>query len=91
MPSSDTPGLTIYAARREDGTLTLMIVNLDDVEQSPTLSLLNFAPDGAAEVWRLDAEHNAEQLDSAEIGDGTTLTLPAQSVTLLVIPAAAAN
>ena len=84
---SDTPGLTIYAARREDGTLTLMIVNLADVEQSRPLSLLNFAPGGAAEVWRLDAEHNAEQLDSAEIGDGTTLTLPAQSVTLLVVPA----
>jgi alpha-L-arabinofuranosidase len=85
--SSPDPNVSIYAAKRDDGTVTLMVVNLGDEELTKTLSLAGFTPSGEAEVWRLDAEHNAEQLDSVELADGGSLTLPGQSVTLYVLPA----
>ena len=76
--------VTIYGAFREDGALTLMIVNLTDEEQTRALQINGFEPSADAEVWRLDADHNAEQIDSITLGD--TLTVPPQSVTLLVVP-----
>ncbi|HEX2622007.1 MAG TPA: hypothetical protein VHL11_17745, partial [Phototrophicaceae bacterium] len=84
--SSTDDLVTIYAATREDGTLTLIVVNLSDDQADRTLDLTNFTPSGAAEVWRLDADHNAEMLESADITNGSSLTLPAQSITLYVIP-----
>ena len=89
--SCDVPGVSVYAAKRDDGALTVLVVNLNDAEQTQTLSLANFEPGGEAEAWLLDAEHNAEQIASLEIGDGTTLTLTPQSATLYVIPAAGAD
>lgn len=87
MTSPPDDLVTIYAAKREDGTLTLIVVNLADDEQSRTLELKNFTPGGEAEVFRLDAEHNAESTGTEAVTDRATLTLPGQSVTLYVVPA----
>lgn len=84
--SSDQPDLSIYAARRADGALTLMVINLGLEETTYPLELAGFVPSGDAEVWRLDLEHNAEALGSLPLASGTQLSLPAQSVTLYVIP-----
>jgi hypothetical protein len=84
--AADDPNLSIYAALREDGALTLMVINLGDQDETPTLALNGFQG-GSAEVWRFDAEHNAEAIDSEVIEDGSNLTVPAYSITVYVIPA----
>lgn len=84
---SDDADVTVYAALREDGALTLMVVNLATAPRSATLTLSGFTPGGDAEVWRLDLQHRAEALDALALADGSTLDLPEQSVTLYVIPA----
>ncbi len=84
--SSDND-VTVYAALREDGTLTLIIVNLLDVEQQRQIQLGNFIPGGVAQVWRFDAEHEAEQLDDMAFPEDGIVTLPGQSITLYVVPA----
>lgn len=84
--NSTDPDVTITAARRKDGAITLMIINLGPDEKSKTLKLDGFTPDGAAEVWRFDSEHNAEQIDSQAISDGATITVPGQSITLYIVP-----
>jgi hypothetical protein len=83
--SSDND-VTIYAAKRDDGTLTLMVVNLTPDEMTRTLQLGGFTPSGEADVWRFDTDHNAEQIESQAIDNGTSLSLPGQSITLYVIP-----
>jgi len=85
--SSPDPNISIYAAKRDDGTLTLMVINLGDDEVTKTLSLNGFTPSGDAEVWRFDAEYNAEQIASQAIADGASITVPGQSLTLYVLPA----
>jgi hypothetical protein len=77
--------VTIYASLRDDGALTLMVINLSPDEATRALELTGFTPAGEAEVWRLDAEHNAEQIDPVDVTAG--LTVPGQSVTLYIIPA----
>lgn len=81
--ASGVAEVDIFAAKREDGALTLMVINLSDVEQSIPLQVkgVNLTE---AEVWLLDATHNAENLGNQPISDGS-VTLPAQSATLFVI------
>ncbi len=74
----------IYAARRDDGALTLMLVNLSDETISKPLVVEGQEP-VQAQIWRLDAETPAERLDDMAFTNGMLLQLPAQSVTLVVI------
>ena len=85
---STDPDVSLYAARREDGALTLMVINLGPDEKTKTLSIDGFTSGGDAEVWRFDADHNAEQIDSQAVADGATITVPGQSITLYSVPAA---
>jgi hypothetical protein len=84
---SNAPDVSITAARRADGTLTLLITNLGDAAE-PALSLSGFSPSADADVWLFDADHAAVQVASQRVDDGTILTLPAQSMLMLVIPGA---
>jgi hypothetical protein len=84
--SSDDPDVSIYAARRQDGALTLMIVNLGPEEERKPLRLENVTPTDPAELWLLDASHVAEQIGEQTIAGGVEITLPPQSMTLYVIP-----
>jgi hypothetical protein len=82
--SSDDPNVSIYAARRTDGALTLMIVNL---ASEPTQKTLTFAQPNlpaSAETWLFDKEHKAEQVDPTPLDSTTTLSLSAESMTLLI-------
>lgn len=81
----------IYAALREDGNLTLMVINMGDEEVTRKLQLSNFSIAGNAEAYRLDKEHNADQIESQPILDGVSVTLPPQSITLYVVPSAATS
>ena len=85
--NSSDPDVNIYAATRDDGTLTLIVINLGPDESTKTLQLDGFMPGGRADVWRFDSDHNAEQIDPLDITGGGSITVPGQSITLYVIPA----
>ena len=82
--SSSAANVRIYAARQPDGTLTVMVINLNEADQTLPLQLDHFTPDGDAQVWRFDAEHNAELLGTEPLAE--TVTLPGLSITLYVVP-----
>ncbi len=77
--------VTITAALRDDGALTLMIVNRGPEAKAIPLALAGFVPGGDAEVRRLDAEHEAEIVEPVTLADGVILDVPAQSATLYVV------
>lgn len=82
--AADDARVGLYAARRDDGALTIMLVNLSDEAISKPLAVQGQAPT-QAQIWRLDAETPAERLDDVAFTSGMLLQLPAQSVTLVVI------
>lgn len=85
--SSADPDVSIYAAKREDGVLTLMLVNLSLETRDKELTLANFTPAASAETWLFDPTHLAESVTPTSVGASTTLSLPAQSLTLLIVSA----
>jgi hypothetical protein len=82
--SSGVPDVNVYAATREDGKLTVMMVNLLDTEQRLPMQVEGITTT-EAQVWLLDSSHNAEDLGQQAIPNDGVVTLPAQSVTLYVI------
>ena len=85
LATSGIENVSIYAAKRKDGALTLMAINLGDEEIAAPLALAGFTPSADAEAWRLDAEHNAEQVEDVALVDGADLLLPPRSMTLYVV------
>jgi hypothetical protein len=75
--------VSVFASRREDGRLTILINNLADTEQSAILSIAGEAPE-TAEQWQLTQESIPEAATDIGFSDGM-VTLPPQSITLLVI------
>ncbi|MCI0712137.1 MAG: hypothetical protein L0154_18425 [Chloroflexi bacterium] len=84
VSESSVEHLSIYAALRDDGALTLMVVNLANEAQTTTLAINNFEITAPAAVWRLDAENMAAQLDDLDLSN-PEITVPGQSVTLYVV------
>ena len=87
--TADPDSLSSFAAvRTKDGALTVMLVNKALSGSTPfTLNLANFPSSGPAQVWQL-ANNAIQRLADLSVGGGkVTGTLPAPSVTLLVIPA----
>ncbi len=82
--ASGIADVDIFAAKREDGTLTLMVINLSDTEQRVPLQVKGTQLKNA-EVWLLDATHLSENLGIQTFSEGDTVVLPAQSATLYVI------
>jgi alpha-L-arabinofuranosidase len=82
--ASGAADVDIFAAKRDDGALTLMVINLSDTEQRLPLQVTGTEL-REAEVWLLDATHNAENLGVQAFSSDGTVLLPAQSATLYVI------
>ena len=90
-PSPDT--VSAFAAQRSaDGALTVMLVaKVLSGSTAATVNLANFQPAGAAQVWQLTSANAISRLSDISVGGASvSLTLPPQSVTLLVIPSGAA-
>lgn len=82
--ASGVDGVSVYAAKRPDGALTVMAVNLTEGDQPAALQIAGETPT-EAEVWLLDKDHNAENLGGQMLPADGTVVLPAQSVTLFVV------
>jgi len=84
--ASDDPQVSIFAAERTDGALTLMLVNLASGPVDQTLTIDNADLPPTAETWLFDHQHHAEQVDPIALGPSTGVHLPRESMTLVVIP-----
>ena len=79
---------TFAAQRSSDGALTIMVVAkvLSGSTAAP-INLANFQPTGPAQVWQLTSANTITRLSDVSVGGNSfSVTLPAQSVTLFVIP-----
>jgi hypothetical protein len=82
--ASGVADVSIYAAKRSDGALTAMVINLTDSEQRVPLRV-GGAPVSMADTWLFDAQHNAEHLGKQAFPSDGRLVLPAQSITVYII------
>jgi hypothetical protein len=82
--SSDDANVSVYAARRDDGALTVIVINLASAPVDTALRLANAQP-GPAETWLFDAEHPVVQMDDTALDAETALSLPPESMTLWVV------
>ena len=80
---------TFAATRSTDGALTIMAINKQIGSNEPAIiTLTNFLPSGIAHVWQLTSANVITNLtDLAFTGGTLSNTLPAQSITLFVLPA----
>jgi hypothetical protein len=89
VPSPDN--LSAFGAvRTSDRAMTLMVINKDLNNATPiTANITNFANSGTAQAWQLTAGDVITRLADVTYADGTlSNTLPAQSITLFVLPTA---
>ncbi len=84
---TDTPrDVLITASQRDDGAVTIIITNVSDHLLTRPLVLANSENHLTnGDYWLFDATHQAEQLAWTDAIQNGVITLPPQSVTLLVI------
>jgi PKD repeat protein len=85
--------LSAFAATRStDGAMTVMVINKVGTSSALTLSLANFTAGSAAHVYQLTSSNAINHLsDVAVSSNQVTTTVPAQSITLFVIPTGSTN
>ncbi len=87
VPNPDN--LSAFAATRStDGALTVMVVSKVLTGTTPvTVHVANFTPGASAHVWQLTSSNTiAHPADVAVAAGNITLSVPAQSITLFVVP-----
>ncbi len=83
--SSDNQAVSIAAAKNKEGALTIMLVNLADESIAAPLSMTGYAISDSSQLWLFDKEHNVEKQPIADFIKHDQITLPGQSMVLLVI------
>ncbi|MDQ4121947.1 MAG: carboxypeptidase regulatory-like domain-containing protein [Acidobacteriota bacterium] len=86
VPNPDN--VSAFAAQRSsDGALTVMVINKTVNNTPATINLTNFSSFDAVQVWQLTAANQINRIADAAVNNETiTTTLPAQSITLFVVP-----
>lgn len=84
--SSDDVQVPVYAAKRADGTLTIVILNVSDQAKTKPLVIPGLAASARADAWLFDVAHKAEKTGSVSLTPDTQITLPPSSMSLYVIP-----
>ncbi|HEY7500559.1 MAG TPA: glycoside hydrolase family 44 protein, partial [Vicinamibacterales bacterium] len=76
------------ALRAGDGALTVMVINKYlSTSATATINLANFTHRGTAQAWQLTSSNTIARLTDVGFGGpGFVVQLPAQSITLFVIP-----
>ena len=93
VSTANADNLSVFAAERSgDAAVTVMVISKALSGSTPvTVNLANFTPGAAAQVWQLTASNTIARLADATVsGQGFAATVPAQSVTLFVVPASGA-
>ena len=83
--------VSAFAAQRSsDGALTVMVIaKVLTGTTAATVNLSNFVPGSSAQVWQLTSANNITHLADVTIGGSSfSVSVPAQSITLFVIPTA---
>jgi PKD repeat protein len=91
--TANADNLSVFAAQRSgDGGLTVMVISKVLSGSTPvTINLANFAPGTAAQVWQLTASNTITRLADVTVSaQSFAATVPAQSVTLFVVPGSGA-
>ena len=91
-PDPDTVS-SFAALRSSDGAMTVLLINKGLLAAAPLqVALANFTPSAAAQTWQLTSANSITRLaDTPLTGGGLSLTVPAQSITLLIVPPAVAS
>jgi hypothetical protein len=82
--------VSVFAAQRSsDNALTVMVINKQLTNSAPlNLTITNFNPASSAQAWRLTAANVIARLPDLPLTNNiVTHSLPAQSITLYVLPA----
>ena len=90
VPNPDN--LAAFAAvRTSDGALTVMVITKVLSGSTPvTMSLANFSGNGTAQAWQLTAANTIARLTDLSYTGSLSTAVPAQSITLFVLPAGGA-
>lgn len=86
--------VAVFAAERSvDGALTIIAISKYLTgSTAAAFNLANFPHNGTAQVWQLTAANTINHLSDVNfIGGSFNASLPAQSITLFVLPAAVGN
>ena len=89
LSTANADNLSVFAAERSsDGALTVMVIaKVLSGPTAVTVNLANLAPGSAAERWQLTSSNSITRpTDVAVSGQSLSASVPAQSVTLFVIP-----
>jgi hypothetical protein len=86
--------LSAFAAvRAADGALTVMVVNKQQGSTPVTVNLANFTADTKAQAWQINSASQTaitRLTDVTVASNALSTTVPSQSITLFVLPAATA-
>lgn len=85
VANSTLEHVSAYAARREDGAITLIIINMRDSAVNAPVAIFGSAWPSRVEHWLFDTEHRAEYQGEQTWKDDPTLTLSPQSISLYII------
>jgi len=85
--NADNPMVSLFAAKRDDGTLTAIFVNRGDAAVTMVLQLEQGGAYKLEETYLFDATHNAEPADLPAFENGDPVELAPLSVTLWVFAA----
>jgi PKD repeat protein len=91
--TANADNLSVFAAERSsDNALTVMVISKALSGSTPlTVNLTNFSPAPSAQTWQLTTANAIAHLaDVAVAGQSFTTTVPAQSITLFVVPGSGA-
>jgi len=86
--------VAVFAAERSaDGALTIIAISKYlSGNTAATFNVANFPHNGTAQVWQLTAANTINHLSDVNfIGGSFNATLPAQSISLFILPAAVGN
>ncbi len=83
---SDLEDISVYAAQRNDGALTVIAINLSDEARTVNFNIEGVSINALEERWLFDLEHpEAILVDAEDILNGEATLLPPQSISMFVL------